>query len=190
MKFNLKPAIFAIMPLLLAALFFMAFLNLKPKSKPIELLPLVREEERKEDVNAQDLPQLKGVEVSLFDQTNQLNWKLTVENLIEEGDIYRLSVIKGEYFTADGDRYLVQALSGKMGKEFTWLQLSPDVTITGQDLTMQANEVNWDARSGDEITGKKMVVEREDLTVQAVEFRFMPEKGGLVVPGESRWSFR
>mgnify|MGYP001305258589 CR=1 FL=1 len=49
MKLKIKPAIFVITPLILAALFFVLFLNLNPKSKPIELLPLVREEEKEEE---------------------------------------------------------------------------------------------------------------------------------------------
>ena len=141
MKLKLKPAIFMIAALILAALFMMVFINLKPKSKPIELLPLVREE----DISGQEIPQLKGVEVSLFDQANRLNWRLTVENLIEEADVYQLFGIEGVYYTAQGEHYLFQAPTGKMGKDFDWLQLAPEVTIDGEELAMQADEVNWKA---------------------------------------------
>ncbi len=186
MKLKLKPVNYISPALILAVLLLVFFLNLKQKSKPIELLPLVQEEE----ITAQDIPQLKGVEISLVDQTNRLNWRLTVEKMIEEADYHRLFGIKGTYYTAQGEQYLIEAPTGKMGKDFNWLQLEPEVTLTGEDLTLQADELGWDARAGEEITGKNLAVEKENFTVYATEFRFKPEKGDLVVPGESRWTFK
>ena len=185
MKLKRNSVIVVSVALILAVILSMVFFDLRPKSEPIELLPLVREEE----ITAQDVPQLKGVEVSLFDQANRLNWRLNVEKLIEEVDYHRLFCIKGIYYTAQGEQYLIQAPTGKMGKDFDWLQLAPEVMLTGEDLTMEAEELSWDTRSGRKITGKTGGG-AERLTVYAAEFKFKPGEGGLLVPGESRWSFK
>ncbi|HBG15820.1 MAG TPA: hypothetical protein DDW93_03490 [Firmicutes bacterium] len=176
--------------LFLSALFFLLFSSLRPKSKPVALLPLVREEKLMEAETTKDLPQFKGVEISLVDQANKLNWKLTVEKLIEEDGLCLLSGIKGEYYTLSGQTYLVEAAQGEMGKDFSWLRLFPEATLSGRELSLQAEELSWDSRSGEEITGNNLFVTNQDLKIRAKEFRFKPEEGGLVIPGESRWSFR
>ncbi len=170
---------------------FFVFRSLRPQAKPIPLLPLVHEEEvQSGEANPVETPRLKGVRISLFDRTRYLNWKLDVEQVVEEGEVCFLSGIKGEYYTVSGQKYLVEAAEGQMGRDFTWLRLFPDVVIVGEELKLQAAEANWDAESGAEISGHQLQVAGEKVTLHAEEFTFNPEEGGMVLPGESSWSFR
>ena len=83
---------------LFSALFFLFRLNWRPQSEPIPLLPLVEEEDTV-PANGDETPILKGVQVALVGMDHHLNWKLTVEQVIEEGGLPSLGskgVLHGE----------------------------------------------------------------------------------------------
>ena len=177
-----------------SVLFLLFSLNW-PKGKPIPLLPLVREEEGNAvEVGAEgttaETPRLKGVQLSLFDKDQRLNWKLAVEQVIEEDEVCLLSGIKGEYYTVSGQKYVVTAPAGEMDRNFAWLRLAPDVVFFGEEIRLQAAELSWDAQAGEEIKGRKLQVAGEEVRIQAEKFLFIPEEGGMILPGESRWSFQ
>ncbi|MBA2132880.1 hypothetical protein [Capillibacterium thermochitinicola] len=171
-------------------LFFLIRTYWWPQSEPIPLLPLVQEEDIAPVTNAGEGPQLKGVQIALVNKDNHLNWKLTVERVIEEGEICRLFGIKGEYFTVSGRKYLVEAAEGEMGQDFTWLRLTPEVVLTGEGIRMVAAEVNWEAAAGEEITGRGLEADRKNVKIQAERFTFNLEKQRMTLPGTSQWSFQ
>jgi hypothetical protein len=191
MKKTTKTIIALVTCIVIIAVLFFISRSIRHHAKPIPLLPLVHEEEvQPGEAVPVEVPRLKGVRVSLFDRTQHLNWKLDVEQVVEEGEVCFLSGIKGEYYTVSGEKYLVKATEGQMASNFTWLRLFPDVVIVGEELKLQAAEANWDAENGGEISGHQLQVAGEKVTMHAEEFTFNPEAGGMVLPGASNWSFR
>ncbi|NLW59276.1 MAG: hypothetical protein GX073_02895 [Firmicutes bacterium] len=174
---------------LFSALFFLFRLNWRPQSEPIPLLPLVEEEDTV-PANGDETPILKGVQVALVGMDHHLNWKLTVEQVIEEGEVCLLFGIKGEYYTVSGQKYLVEAAEGEMGKDFSWLRLTPEVVLTGEEIRMVAAEVYWEAAAGEEITGRQLQGDGENVKFQAESFTFNPEDRRMIFSGTSRWSFQ
>lgn len=191
MKKTTKTIITLVACLVMITVLFFISRSFRPQARSIPLMPLVHEEEAQPgEADPAESLRLKGVRVSLFDRTQHLNWKLDVEQVVEEGEVCFLSNIKGEYYTVSGEKYLVDALEGQMGRDFTWLRLFPEVVIIGDEITLQATEVNWNAEKGEEITGRQMQVDRDRVTLHAEEFSFNPEAGGMILPGASSWSFR
>jgi hypothetical protein len=173
-----------------SVLFFLFRSKWRPESEPIPLLPLVQEEDATTVTDAAETPRLKGVQVALVSMDQHLNWKLTVEQVIEEGEICLLFGITGEYYTESGQRYLIEAPEGEMGRDFSWLRLTPEVVLTGEDIKMVAVEVYWEAAAGEEISGRQMQADRENVKIQAERFTFNPEDRSMTFPGTSRWSFQ
>lgn len=174
-----------------SVLSFLVWWNLRPKSEPIPLMPLAREEEgATEAAGPADRPQLKGVEVALVNMNQHLNWKLRVEQVREEGEVCLLFGVKGEYYTADGQKYLVEAAEGEMGRDFSWLRLAPEVVLTGEDIRLVAAEVSWEAAAGEELTGRQLQAAGENVEIQAERFTFNPEARRMTFPGSSQWSFQ
>ncbi|HEY8391621.1 MAG TPA: hypothetical protein VIL83_02720 [Capillibacterium sp.] len=191
MKKPRKLMLFIACAALVSLLFFFFWAQREWQSKPVPLLPLVREDEVPSGgLDPAAKPSLKGVEIALVDHTQRLNWKLRVDLVVEENGICLLSGIKGEYYTLQGEKYLVEAAAGEMGKDFSWLRLSPEVVLSGKEIRLRADELSWTEQAGEEITGRGLRVERESMTVNAEKFTFNPEKGDITLPGESRWSFR
>mgnify|MGYP001311853526 CR=1 FL=1 len=176
---------------LISLLFLVLWADRQRQSQPVPLLPLVREEEAPPgEINPVTKPSLKGVEIALVDRSKRLNWKLYVDQVVEEDGICLLSGIKGEYYTLSGKKYRVEAKEGEMDKDFSWLRLSPEVVFSGEEIRLRADELSWTDRAGEEITGRELQVDGEDVKIYAEKFSFNPEKGGITLPGESRWSFR
>lgn len=172
-------------------LFFFFWGQRQRQSKPVPLLPLVREDEVPPGESGPEAkPSLKGVQIALVDRTQRLNWKLQVDLVVEEEGICLLSGIKGEYYTMNGEKYLVEAEAGEMGKDFSWLRLSPEVVFSGEEIRLRAGELSWTDQAAEEVTGRALRVEGESVTLYADQFVFNPGKGDLMLPGESRWSFR
>ncbi|HHT48184.1 MAG TPA: hypothetical protein GXZ98_02665 [Firmicutes bacterium] len=176
---------------LISLLFLFLWGKVWPPSRPVPLLPLVREEEAVPvENNPVEKPSLVGVQIALVDRAQRLNWKLYVERVVEEDGICLLTGIEGEYYTLGGDQYRVQAPAGEMGKDFSWLRLSPEVNVSGGEIEMQVEELSWTAEAGEEITGRGLRIDGEKVWISAEKFIFNPDKGGITLPGESRWSFR
>lgn len=191
MKITKKILIFTAVVGLISLIFLLVWLNARSRSQPIPLLPLVREEEAVPvDSSRAEAPLLKGVQIALLDQTQRLNWQLQVEQVVEADGIFLLSDITGEYYTLSGEKYLVEASKGEMGTDFSWLRLAPEVVFSGAEIQLRADELSWAAEAGEEITGRKLRVDGEKVTIYAEQFSFNPEKGGIILPGESQWSFQ
>ena len=189
MKKNIIFIILIIGLIILSAILVKVFPIIKPKSKQVGLLPLIREEEIKKEEFNEEIPFLKNVEILLVDKENRCNWKLLVEMVEEKEGTRLLSKIKGEYYTPSGDKYLVQAVKGQLDEDFSSLRLSQEVLLSGPDLELRAKELSWDSQSGDQIVGKNLIIDHRGLSVQAEKFSFKPEDSGLLVPGYSQWSF-
>ncbi|NLM36656.1 MAG: hypothetical protein GX202_00835 [Firmicutes bacterium] len=185
---------FLVLAVISFLLFFLARTYWRPRSEPIPLLPLVHEEDVAGAVDGAadeaEKPQLKGVQIALVNMDHHLNWKLTVERVIEEEERCLLFGIKGEYYTVSGRKYLVEAAEGEMGRDFTWLRLTPEVVLTGEGIRITAAEVNWAAGAGEEITGCGLQADRENVKIQAERFTFNLEKQRMTLPGTSQWSFQ
>src|SRR5690554_6823596 len=168
---------FLLCTVIFSVLFFLIRSTWRPKSEPIPLLPLVQEEETATTAaNADEAPRLQGVQVALVGMDRHVNWKLTVEQVIEEAEVCLLFGIKGEYYTVSGQKYLVEAAEGEMGRDFSWLRLTPEVVVTGEAIRMVAAEVYWEATAGEEITGRQLQADGENVKFQAESFRFNPEE--------------
>lgn len=189
MKKNIIFIILIIVLLILSAILVKVFPIIKPKSKPVALLPLLNEEEIKKKEFSEEIPFLKNVEILLVDKENRCNWKLLVEMVEEKEGTRLLSKIKGEYYTLSGDKYMVQAVKGQLDEDFSSLHLAEEVVLSGPDIDFRAEELSWDSQSGNQIVGKNLIIDHRGLSVQAEEFSFKPEDGGLLVSGYSHWSF-
>lgn len=88
MKKKWKIIIFATCLGLISLLFFFFWGHRQRQSQPVPLLPLVREEEAPSgETEPVVKPSLKGVQISLVDRTQRLNWKLHVDRVVEEDGI-------------------------------------------------------------------------------------------------------
>lgn len=181
---------FSLCLVLFSVLFFLFRFHWRPKSEPIPLLPLVQEEDAATRDILAETPQLKEVQIALVNMDQHVNWKLTVEQVIEEEEVCLLFGIKGEYYTASGQKYLIEAAEGEMGKDFSWLRLTPEVVLTGEEIKMVAAEVNWEAAVGEEISGHQMQADGENVKIQAEKFTFNPEERSMNLPGTSRWFYQ
>ena len=183
--------VFFLCLVIFSVLFFLFRANWRPKSELIPLLPLVQEEEDAATAaNAAEAPRLKGVQIALVGMDQHLNWKLTVEQVIEEGEVCLLFGIKGEYYTVSGQKYLIEAAEGEMGRDFSWLRLTPEVVLTGEEIQMVAAEVYWEAAAGEEITGRQLQADGKNVKILAERFTFYPEDQRMTFSGTSRWFFQ
>lgn len=177
-----------IIVLLSGVLLYFVFVSLKPKSKTVDLLPLVREE-RVEKPVAEESLYIEGAEISLVDQENRVLWRLVMKDMVNEGEDFLISEIEGEYFPPDGGTFQINAAKGRVAGDFSALSLFEEVVLSRDDLTLRVKELDWHSRNGSLLFGRKAVFEKSGMRVKAEYFKADSNLKRLNIEGESQWEF-